>query len=326
MKILLKAKRLTRVVPYVFFGTVIGYALGFAQIAYAEVADLAGAPLTTSATSVVKPNATFILDDSGSMDRSYTPDYVNDSEGSGNTANCYDGGSDITGTPDACEEADPPWMSPDFNTQYYNPAFTFTPPVNADGSSMPSMVSPWTSVPRDGFGAQSSSSDNLVTGFPDKEFCDSGGGNCKKNADYTYPDAVNYDEQNITGAPYFYLIVPSEHCTTAELTNCTASATPTGSFVFPARVRWCDSAAHTSCQKRRVGSFIYPKYLGSVSPAGGVAATASTGTVQILSSGSNAAVNITSLSVDGVDIISGTVTASGGTNNSSERRAASRRR
>jgi type IV pilus assembly protein PilY1 len=325
MNILLKAKRLTRVVPYVFFGTVIGYALGFAQIAYAEVADLADAPLTTSATSVVKPNATFILDDSGSMDRSYTPDYVNDSEGSGNTAGCYDGGSDITGTPDACEEGDPPWMSPDFNTQYYNPEFTFNPPVNADGSSMPSMGSPWTSVPRDGFGVQSTSSTNLVTGFPDKEFCDSGGGNCKKNADYTYPDAVNYDENSITGPPYFYRIVPSEHCTTAELTNCTASATPTGSFTFPAKVRWCDSAAHTNCQKRRVGSFIYPKYLGSVNPGStGVPPTAATGTVQILNSGSNASVNITNLTVDGVDIISGTVTASGGTNTSSERRNAAR--
>jgi len=325
MNILLKTKRLTRVVPYVFFGTVIGYALGFAQIAYADVADLAGAPLTTSATSVVKPNATFILDDSGSMGWSYTPDYVNDSEGSGNTAGCYDGGSDISNTPDACEEGDPPWMSPDFNTQYYSPEFTFTPPVNADGSSMPSMASPWTSVPRDGFGVQSTSSTNLVTGFPDKEFCDSGGGNCEKNADYTYPDAVNYDEDNITGAPYFYRIVPNEHCTTAELTSCTASVSPTGLFIFPAKVRWCDSAAHTSCQKRRVGSFIYPKYLGSVNPgSSGVAPTAATGTVRILNSGSNASVNITSLSVDGVDIISGTITASGGTNSSGERRNTSR--
>lgn len=325
MNILLKAKRLTGVVPYIFFGTVIGYALGFAQIAYAEVADLAGSPLTTSATSVVKPNATFILDDSGSMDWSYTPDYVNDSEGSGNTAGCYDGGSDITGTLDACQEGDPPWMSPDFNTQYYSPEFTFTPPVNADGSSKASMGSPWTSVPKDGFGVQSTSSTNLVTGYPDKRFCDSGGGNCKKNADYTYPDAVNYNEQNITGAPYFYRIVPTEHCTTAELTNCTASATPTGSFTFPARVRWCNSAAHTSCQKRRVGSFIYPKYLGSVNPgSGGVAAKAATGTVQILNSGSNSAVSITSLTVDGVDIISGTITAGGGTNNNSERSDAAR--
>jgi len=325
MNILLKAKRLTRVVSYVFFGTVIGFALGFAQLAYAEVADLAGAPLTTSATSVVKPNATFILDDSGSMGRSYTPDYVNDSEGSGNTAGCYDGGSDITGTPDACIEGDVPWMSPDFNTQYYNPEFTFTPPLNSDGSSMSSMGSPWTSVPKDGFGVQTSTLTNLVTGFPDFNWCDSSATICRLNADYTYPDATYYDDQNITGAPYFYRIVPSEYCTTAELTNCTASATPTGSFTFPAKVRWCDSAAHTNCQARRVGSFIYPKYLGSVNPGStGVPVTAATGTIQILNSGSSTSVNITGLTVDGVAVISGTVTASGGTNTSSERRNAAR--
>ena len=155
MNILCKVKRLTPAVPYIFFGTVIGFALGFAQLAYAEIADLAGAPLTTSATSVFKPNATFILDDSGSMRRDFTPEYVNDSNGSGTAAGCYDGGDDndssgtittITDTPNACVAGDPPWMSSDFNSQHYNPDFTFTPPMNADGSSMPSMGSPWTSI------------------------------------------------------------------------------------------------------------------------------------------------------------------------------------
>ena len=325
MNILSKTKRLTRAASYVLFGTIIGFTLGFAQLAYAEVADLAEVPLTTSATSVVKPNATFILDDSGSMDRDFTPEYVNDSDGSGRAAACYDGGIDITEPPDACREGDPPWMSPDFNTQYYNPEFAFTPPVNSDGSSMPSMGSPWTSVPKDGFGVQSTSSTNLVTGFPDFNWCDPMTTICRLNADYTYPDATYYDDQNITGAPYYYRIVPSEYCTTAELTSCTASATPTGSFTFPAKVRWCDSAAHTNCQARHVGNFIYPKYLGSVkSGPAGQPAVAATGTVQILSSGSNASVNINSLSVDGVAIISGMITASGGTNNSSERRNAAR--
>jgi type IV pilus assembly protein PilY1 len=325
MNILLKAKRLTHAVPYVFFGTVIGFALSFAQLAYAEVADLAESPLTTSSTDVVKPNATFILDDSGSMDRDYTPEYVDDSEGSGRAAACYDGGSDITGPPDACLEGDVPWMSPDFNTQYYNSEFTYIPPVNADGSSMPSMGSPWTSVPKDGFGVQSTSSTNLVTGFPDFNWCDSSGTVCKKNADYTYPDATYYDDQSTTGAPYHYRIVPNEYCTTAELTSCTASTTPTGTFTFPAKVRWCDSAAHTNCQARHVGNFIYPKYLGTVNPgSSGVAATKSTATVQILNSGSNNSVGITGVTVNGVAIMSGSVIASGGTNTSSERRNAAR--
>ena len=216
MNILLKkAKRLTRAASYIFFGTVIGFALGFAQLAYAEVTDLAKAPLTTSASSVVKPNATFILDDSGSMRRDFTPEYVNDSNGSGRAAGCYDGGDDssgtITGTPDACVAGDPPWMSSDFNSQHYNPEFTFTPPTNADGSSMPSMGSPWTSIPKDGFGVQSTSLTNLVTGFPDRNWCDAtSGGTCRLNADYTYPNSAFPYSRNTFGAPYYYTIVPSE--------------------------------------------------------------------------------------------------------------------
>ena len=56
----------------------------------------------------------------------------------------------------------------------------------------------------------------------------------------------------------------------------------------------------------------------------GQPALAATGTIRILSSGSNASVNITSLTVDGVAVISGTITASSGTNSSWERRNAAR--
>lgn len=44
------------------------------QNAYAAETDIANAPLSSSSTDVVKPNIMFILDDSGSMDNSYSPD------------------------------------------------------------------------------------------------------------------------------------------------------------------------------------------------------------------------------------------------------------
>lgn len=293
--------------------------------AYAEVADLARVPLTTSSTSVVKPNLMFILDDSGSMGRDFTPEYVNDS---GTTAGCYDGGDDssgtITGAADACVMGDPPYTSPDFNTQYYNPEFTYTPPSNADGTSKASIGSPWTAVPVDGFGAQSSSTINLVTNYPDRQWCTaSSGGTCVKNADYTYPDATNPFARSATGAPYYYRIVPNEHCTTADLASCIVSAAPTGTHPFPAKTRWCDSVALTNCQARRVGNFFIPKHLGTVNPGGaGSAAVAATGSITIGDSGSNNSVNISSLTVNGVNIISSTITAAGGTNTSAERVAA----
>jgi type IV pilus assembly protein PilY1 len=321
-----KLENLLHLASFIIYGIFIGFSVGFAQLVYAETTDLASSPLTTSSISVVKPNTTFILDDSGSMARDFTPEYVDDENGSGTAAACYDGGSDITDTPDECEEGDPPWMSPDFNSQYYNPKFTYTPPVNADGTSMPSMGAPWTSVPEDGFGVQSSSLTNLVTGFPDRLWCDApSGGTCKLNADYTYPSSAYSYDRDTTGAPYYYNIAPTEYCTTIDLINCTATTSPTGSFTTPAKLRFCDSSAGTNCQARRIGNFIYPKYLGTVNPGGsGVAAVAATGTVEILNSGSNSSADITSLQVDGVNIISSTITASGGTNASTERKAAAR--
>ena len=321
-------KNLFKSVSFIIYGTFLGFSIGFAQLAYAEVADLASTPLTTSSTLAVKPNATFILDDSGSMARDFTPEYVNDSNGSGTAAGCYDGGDDssgtITDTPDPCREGDPPWMSPDFNSQYYNSNFTYIPPANADGTSMPSMGGPWTSVPKDGFGVQSSSLTNLVTGFPDRLWCDAtSGGTCKINADYSYPSSAFPYSRDTTGAPYYYNIVPSEYCTTTDLTDCIVTTSATGTYTTPAPLRFCDSSAGTNCQGRQTGNFIYPKYLGTVNPGtGGVAAIAATGTVQILNSGSNSSADITSLQVDGVNIISSTITAPGGTNTSSERKAA----
>lgn len=324
-------------------------AIAPAQFAYAELADLAQAPLATSATAVVKPNIMFILDDSGSMGRDGTPDYVDDS---GTPAGCYDAGDDstgtITGAADACGLGDPPYMTPDYNSQYYNPEFTYTPAVNFDGSSKPTQnaanTTNWTAVLTDGFNIQnrdqegnSVTTKNLVTGYPDRYWCQNQsdtapGANCVRNADYTYPDAA-YPYGNtgggsrkiVGGAPYYYRIVPTEYCTTEDLTTCTASTVPTGSFVFPATVRWCNSTALTTCQARRLGSFVVPKYLGTVNPgSAGSPAVSATGTVRIDDSGSNNSVNVNSVTVNGVELISTTVTAAGGTNTTSERQTAAR--
>ena len=297
---------------------------------YADVTNLATAPLATSATSVVKPNIMYILDDSGSMDWDFTPDYINDS---GSAAGCYDGGDDgngITGSPDPCEEGDPPYMSPDYNTQYYNPEITYIPPVNYDGSSQPSQnaanTANWTTVKIDGFGAQSTGTSNLVTRYPDRKWCDdTAGTTCRLNADYTYPSAAYSYGLSAIGAPYYYRIIPNEYCTSSDLTSCTASTSPTGIYTVPAIVRWCDSAALTNCQARRVGNFIRPKYLGTVNPgAAAKPAVPATGSVTIGNSGTNDPVSLTSLKVNGVDIISGTITASGGTNSTSEQLAISK--
>ena len=65
---------------------------------------LATAPLATSTTSTVQPNIMFILDDSGSMDWNYLPDWA--TSGSANLA-----------------------KNANYNGVAYNPAINFKPPV-----------------------------------------------------------------------------------------------------------------------------------------------------------------------------------------------------
>lgn len=138
-------------------------ALGFTTAAFSAETEIASGPLALPATTV-KPNLLLILDDSGSMARQFTPDYASSNSNAGTVKNCMDS-RDITNPPSAepqdCFAGDPPAMSPDFNTQYYNPEIRYFPAVNYDGSSKGDMnassTSNWTAVPTDNV---STSSDN----------------------------------------------------------------------------------------------------------------------------------------------------------------------
>ena len=53
-------------------------ALSIGNVTQTVALTLAPTPLAASTTSVVRPNLMYVLDDSGSMNWDYTPDYVND--------------------------------------------------------------------------------------------------------------------------------------------------------------------------------------------------------------------------------------------------------
>lgn len=76
--------------------------------------DISPSPIftATTATTEVKPNVMFVLDDSGSMSWTHMPDQANNFKGR------YG------------------YTSSHCNGVYYNPNITYTPPVNAAGSSM----------------------------------------------------------------------------------------------------------------------------------------------------------------------------------------------
>ncbi|MES2106994.1 MAG: PilC/PilY family type IV pilus protein [Pseudomonadota bacterium] len=243
--------------------------------------NLATAPLANATTTSVLPNLLFVLDTSGSMGWNYLPDYVNDSL-------CLD----TNGTYGLGCTNQPLFQSADFNGVYYNPAITYLPATNADGTDKASQVSPWTSVKNDAFNS-SSSSTNLVTGYVDVEWCtNSNYTDCLRNDNYILPGTVNgktYTTMHTTkssgttgsvatGAPdapttatrtwgpHYYTIVPGEYCDSAKLTNCQASSG--GNFTFPAKVRWCknntDATSATTaagaCQGIRTGSFTVPRF------------------------------------------------------------------
>jgi type IV pilus assembly protein PilY1 len=137
--------------------------------ALAASVALATEPMTTTTAPNVKPNVMFILDDSGSMDWDYLPDWAND--------NHPVSGTNYTSMPEL-------FRNNGFNGVAYNPAITYTPPVlyNADGTlnttTYPNIASPWTAVENDAYGIQSTGTTNLVGNasfytFVPGEYCSS---------------------------------------------------------------------------------------------------------------------------------------------------------
>src|SRR5438094_2051012 len=87
-----------------------------AQTAAAGVIGIASVPLLNiTGTGNVRPNLMLLYDNSGSMAWSFTPDYV------GNVATTCRSGATLGDGQRACIAGEPPYNSPDFNKQYYNP-------------------------------------------------------------------------------------------------------------------------------------------------------------------------------------------------------------
>ncbi|MFA6903158.1 MAG: hypothetical protein WC236_08760, partial [Gallionellaceae bacterium] len=208
---------LSFILPLLFAGI-----LAQPQQAMAASLTLADAPLATSTTAKVKPNIMFILDDSGSMDWDYLPDWANDT---------YPTPPIAVGSYTAYP---PLHRNNGFNGVAYNPAVTYLKPVhfNSNGTinttTYPDMLSPWTSVKRDGYGIQSTATDNLV------------------------------------GNASHYVFVFGEYCSNSKMTSCVTSSAPItiSGVIYDklAKVRWCDSSLLTNCQSINNSTFKYPRY------------------------------------------------------------------
>jgi len=326
-------------------------AIVLAADAWALPTDIAQQPLALPAANV-PPNIMMILDDSGSMVQQYTPDYLGRHFGGSNRL-CLDSKDDngsIDTNLDNCEVGDPPLMTPDLNTQYYNPEIRYYPAVNYDGSSKPSMdaanTSNWTAVPTDGVSASTQNdfrrdsydmnggggtvtTVDLVAGYPDRVWCKSQsdsatGSNCRVNGTYTYPDntyaygdTTGGNVKYVTGAPYYYRIIPSVYCTDNTLIVCNRQSTPSATYPVPAPVRYCDSTALDNCQAKYQGNFTRPEYTGFVTTASS-SATRATATVTVKNPQSDSySGSITAIYVKGVNIIGSTTVSAVGPINAS---------
>ncbi len=118
-----------------------GFVLVSAIGAQAATTDISSMPLVISSPSSVLPNLMFVLDDSGSMDYDYLPDWVNDSF-------CRSAGATSTSSGSFSRACDgtgygpqPPFRSAGFNGVYYNPAITYLPPLDSNAASYMSQTS-----------------------------------------------------------------------------------------------------------------------------------------------------------------------------------------
>ena len=198
-------------------------------------------PLFTASSENVKPNIMYILDDSGSMDWAYMPDYVNDE------LHCK--GS-------SCVFSDPPFNSTMFNGIYYNPNVDYQPAVTNDGVTpmaqqfrMAGTVKRWDQVQTDPF--LNPSSKVSVESIADKIFCktssptnpqqdtaDSTGTDCRKNGkkygstnvgyalpDSTYSKSISVPTSAGYKSPPYYYNMTVEWCK-SNLTQCHQPKTP----------------------------------------------------------------------------------------------------
>ncbi|MCX7147219.1 MAG: hypothetical protein NT042_13735, partial [Sulfuritalea sp.] len=204
--------------------------------------NLATEPFTSGGALKALPNVMFVLDDSGSMSRDYLPDWAGPLRA-----------SDLSLVKPLHR-----FFNSAFNGVAYNPATYYRPPVMytntgaLDTATYPSMNGQ--SVTRGGDATATAGSPNwksvLQDGYKVQNLF---------NALLPAPVAPNffdgtYYRTNLEGNAYSYTTVPGEYCTDEKLRTCTASATPTGIYTFPAKLRWCDTSISARVSTTEAGT------------------------------------------------------------------------
>ncbi|MEO8302567.1 MAG: PilC/PilY family type IV pilus protein [Betaproteobacteria bacterium] len=188
--------------------TLVAASLAFQPlVGYAATITESLAQVPIQGLNPVKPNIMFTMDDSGSMDWDWLPDYT--AYVASGIYHCRD--SRNCGVPNSAPPTngtvltqwDPPIRSNAYNPVFYDASATYRAGKKADGTNLPcegsdtTCATPWTSVYVDGYsgypGANSAGTINLTTSYPDTAWCwkspsaadkltaDSDGSVCRRN-------------------------------------------------------------------------------------------------------------------------------------------------
>jgi Tfp pilus tip-associated adhesin PilY1 len=214
------------------FARKIGTALILGALAansHGGATQLATEPFTSSGSLKALPNVMFVLDDSGSMNREFLPDWAGPVLASDNV-------TVVTPFHRFYNSA--------FNGVAYNPATYYRPPVMYTGAgaldtaTYPSMNGQ--SVARGGDATATAGSPNW---------------RAVKGDGYGIQNVAPAPATaNLEGNAFSYTTVPGEYCTDEKLRTCTASATPTGIYTFPAKLRWCDTSTNALTSTTEAGT------------------------------------------------------------------------
>ena len=168
-----------------------------------------------------------------------------------------------------------------YNGMYYSPAIKYLPPAffDAGGLNTTTYLSQtgtsaatgagagatpnWHAVKDDAYGIQSTSTSDLVS------------------------------------KASFYTFKAGEYCTAIDLKSCVTAAAPSGANPFAGAMRWCNSAALSTCKANRTltGSYTFPRY--PVQSKATINVTASSGNLPV-----------TGITVSGQQIMSGATAGS----------------
>src|SRR5258708_15292975 len=145
-----------------------------AQPAFAQV-TVSQLPLASAGGSNILPNLLFTLDNSGSMNWDFNPDYVNPATSGMPNNPCM---TDTNGST-LCVAGDPPFSAGGqsaMNGVGYDPDFSYLSGVDSNGQphvNPPTGTLTSTSTPNDAWGVQFSGTADLTTSVQDRRYCNS---------------------------------------------------------------------------------------------------------------------------------------------------------